>query len=135
MNPLPRWRIELLRATYLLVAVGLALVIWPLLLQHGPAWAQRHGSTAALLGGVSVLALIGLWHPLKMLPLLLFELVWKLIWMLTIALPLWLQDQFTPAIQTSFFECLFGVLLLPLVLPWRHVWQHYLRPTRSVRAT
>ena len=55
----------------------------------GADWALKHGDTFGLLAGIQVLAMLGIRYPLKMIPLLLFELVWKAVWLVTIALPLW----------------------------------------------
>ena len=120
-----RTRLHVLRAMYLLIALGLGAHIWPDLLQHSGAWAKRHGDTAALLAGVSVLSLWGLWQPLRMLPILLFELVWKLLWMGLVALPLWWQGQLDDGVRASIFACAMGLLLLPIAIPWRYAWLRY----------
>lgn len=125
MNDVPRWRLHLLRATYLLISLGLALSFGPDLLNPSPDWARRQGSTAALLGGVACLCALGLRYPLQMLPMLLFELVWKLIWLLAIGWPLWRAGLATPAVLSNAVECAAGVALVALVLPWRHVWRQY----------
>ncbi|WP_147328138.1 MULTISPECIES: hypothetical protein [unclassified Duganella] len=124
-DDLPLWRLNLLRAFYLLVTVGLALSFGPLMLQHSDVWAQRKGETAALLSGLAILCLWGLRYPLQMLPLLIFELVWKTLWLLAIALPLWLGGAMTPGVEGTAFACLVAIVLTPLVLPWRHIAHHY----------
>ena len=90
MNDVPLWRLNLLRAFYLLVTVGLALTFGPSMFQHSDLWAQRKGETAALLSGLAILCVWGLRYPLQMLPLLVFELIWKTVWLAAIAYPLWL---------------------------------------------
>ncbi len=62
-----------------------------------------------------------------MLPLLLFELVWKLIWVLAYGLPLWSAGQLTPVTAQDLTNTLFGVILMPLVIPWTYVWRRYVR--------
>jgi hypothetical protein len=81
----------------------------------------------AVLGAVSLLALLGVRYPLKMLPLLLFELLWKSIWVLAFGLPLWLNHQLDPNTRNVLGACLVGVVLTPLVLPWGYVVSHYLK--------
>lgn len=125
MTDAPLWRLHLLRATYLLIAVGLGLSFGPLLLAPSVEWAQRKGDTAALLGGLACLCLLGVRYPLQMLPLLMFELVWKAIWLLAIGWPLWRAGAVTPAVHESALAVAVGVVLMLLVLPWRHVWHHY----------
>lgn len=127
MNDVPLWRLNLLRAFYLLVTVGLAISFGPSMFLHGDLWAQRKGETAALLSGLAILCVWGLRYPLQMLPLLIFELIWKSVWLLAIAYPLWLNGALTPAVQGTAEACLMGIVLTPLVLPWRHIAQHYFR--------
>jgi len=127
MTPVPLWRLQLLRAFYLLLAVGTAINFGPMLGSHSVEWAQRKGEVAAMLSALAVLCLLGLRHPLQMLPILLFELAWKVIWLLVFAWPLWRAGALTPGVEESAWACLSGVVLTPLVLPWRHLWQHYIR--------
>ncbi|MDT9002444.1 hypothetical protein RQP53_24395 [Paucibacter sp. APW11] len=127
MNDVPLWRLNLLRAFYLLVTVGLALSFGPSMFQHSDLWAQRKGETAALLSGLAILCVWGLRYPLQLLPLLIFELIWKTVWLAAIAYPLWRAGAITPAVQGTAEACLMGVVLTPLVLPWRYIAHHYFR--------
>ena len=129
-DDVPLWRLYLLRALYLMVTVGLALSFWPALLHHSDRWvlwAQRRGEMVAMLLGLSMLCVWGLRYPLQMLPLLIFELVWKTVWIVTIAYPLWQLGAMTPGVEESFYACLAGIVITPLVLPWRYIAHHYFR--------
>jgi hypothetical protein len=121
------FRLCLLRAMYLLIVVGLGLVIWPGIIHHSSTWALKNGDSASLLAGVSVLAILGIRYPLKMLPLLLFELTWKSIWMIAIALPLWSANQIDAETQESIFACGMGVVLLPIAIPWSYVFANFVK--------
>lgn len=126
-NDVPLWRLHLLRAFYLLVTVGLTQLFGPLMLQHTDLWAQRKGETASLLSGLAILCLWGLRYPLQLLPLLIFELIWKTVWLIAIAYPLWRAGAITPSVAETAFACTMGVVLTPLVLPWRYIVHHYFR--------
>lgn len=117
-------RLYLLRAGYLLISAGLAATVWPLLISHPPHWPLMNGVTSSLLAAVSLLAAIGIRHPLQMLPVLLFELAWKAIWLTAVAFPLWLSDRVDAATAGTIRECLLVVVLVPVV-PWRHVVSQY----------
>jgi hypothetical protein len=80
------FRLYLLRAMYLLIVVGLGFQIWPGILHPPKDLEHMRGVVRSLLGAVSLLAVVGIRYPLKMLPLLFFELVWKSIWILAIGL-------------------------------------------------
>jgi hypothetical protein len=117
-------RLYVLRAMYLLLVVGLGALVVPDIIGHRLI---DRGVIASLLGCVWLLAFIGLRHPLRMLPLLMFELGWKAIWMIAYGLPQWSAGQFPPTFAEDFFNIAFGVILVPLVIPWPYVWRHYVK--------
>lgn len=117
-------RLYVLRATYALLVVGLGAMIVPDILSHPLI---DRGVIASLLGCVWLLALIGLRHPLRMLPLLMFELGWKSIWMIAYGLPQWSAGRLPPTFAEDFFNIAMGVVLMPLVIPWAYVWRHYVK--------
>lgn len=118
-------RLWILRATYALIFVGLALLIWPLIVRPPAGLERMRGVVWSMLTAVSLLAALGIRHPLKMLPVLFFELVWKVVWMVAIGLPARASGTLTGPMNETFFEVLFGIVLVPLVLPWGWVWRHY----------
>ena len=126
-HELSTFRLYLLRATYLLVAVGLGVEIWPLILASASSPPEhRRGVVRAILGAVSLLAVFGLRYPVRMLPLLLFELTWKSIWVLFIGLPLWRAGRFDAATRETWEACLMGLVIFPIAIPWHYVVRQYL---------
>ena len=121
------FRLYLLRGMYLLIAVGLAVTIWPLIISPSSIVANPNTVVLALLGALSLVALLGLRYPLQMLPLLIFELLWKIIWIVAFALPMWAGPGLDAYAQESLFACALGVVLVPLVLPWRYLYRQYVR--------
>ena len=85
------------------------------------------GVVWSVLTAISLLSALGIRYPLAMLPLLFFELLWKVIWVVVIGLPLWRGDRFDAATQETWFACLMGVVLVPLAMPWRYVFEKYVR--------
>ena len=59
-----------------------------------------------------------------MLPILLFEVTWKLLWLGVVALPLWLDDQLDGATREQAAKILWVVIIIA-VIPWRHVLTQY----------
>jgi len=119
-------RIYVLRATYLLLVIGLGGMIVPDVLSH-PVISR--GVIPSLLGAVWLLAFVGLKYPLEMLPLLMFEFAWKSIWMVAYGLPQWSAGQLPPTFAADSFNIGLGVLLMPLVIPWGYVYRHYITPS------
>ncbi|HEX4575563.1 MAG TPA: hypothetical protein VH158_10545, partial [Gemmatimonadales bacterium] len=121
MAEVSTFRLYLLRAMYLLIIVGLGFEIWPGILHPPNDLELMRGVVRSLLGGVSLLAVLGIRYPLKMLPLLFFEFVWKSIWILAFGLPHWSAHQLSPDMAETFKACLMGIVLVPVVIPWRYV--------------
>jgi hypothetical protein len=123
-SAVPLWRLYTLRICYLILAGGLGLYIWPSVIVHTAEFAAAHGIQCSLLAGLGATALLGFRYPVKMIPLLLFELIWKIIYLAAFAVPLWKAHQITEAVQADITAVLMVVVFLPLI-PWGHVWREY----------
>lgn len=73
MGDVSALRLNLLRAGYLLLVVGIGVAMWPTLLRAGPELELMHGAALSMLCALGLLAVLGLRYPLQMLPLLMFE--------------------------------------------------------------
>jgi hypothetical protein len=72
------------------------------------------------------LAGLGIFRPLKMLPILLLEIFYKVLWLIIVAFPLWSKGALvgSPAEGTTFA---FLWLILPIVaVPWGHVFESFI---------
>jgi len=126
MSSVSTLRLYLLRAMYLLMAVGLGITIWPGILV--PGHVSHMGSVVrSMLGALALMSLWGMRYPVEMLPILLFEFVWKVIWILAFGLGPWLSGGLDPDRQETLFACLMGVVLVPIAVPWGHVLRHYIK--------
>ena len=123
-SPVPLWRLHALRLGYLLLVVGLGLTIWPGLIHHDRPWILPQGVVSAMLGALSLLAVLGLRYPLQMLPLLLFEMTWKAIWLIVVAYPAWSSGRMSAGTAETANECLLAVIFLVLV-PWPYFFSRY----------
>lgn len=120
------WRLYVLRACYAFIALGLTFNIWPVLWHTTPADSVDETTTWAMLVAMSVMAYLGIRHPLKMLPVLLFEMVWKVIWVTAFWLQLWSGPGAPEAAGETLFACLMGIVITPLAIPWDYVWRQYI---------
>ena len=132
MSPAPREtaggevslaRLYVLRAMYLLLIVGLGAMNLPELIGHEPT---SRGAIPSLLGGIWLLAFLGLRYPLQMLPLLMFELAWKTIWLIDYGLPQWFAGRLPPTFAAD-FQAILMVVVVPVVIPWGYVFRNYVK--------
>src|ERR1700761_581552 len=114
------FRLYLLRAGYLLLAVGLGLQIWPAFVgNHVGGMELMEGAVTCMLWALSILAWLGLRYPLRMLPLLFFEMAWKAAWLFAVGLPHWSAGNMDPGFAATAFACLIGVVF-PFLIPWSY---------------
>jgi hypothetical protein len=132
--PFSTLRLTLLRGCYLVLVVGLTLRYTPVFLDGLSNLPRMDGAVVALLSAMGALAVAGLFSPVRMLPLLVFEIAWKAIWVSTVALPKWLGGSLDDGTLSILFNC---AVVLPFifVVPWTYVARTYLRSAEPVRST
>ena len=131
MSEVSTFRLYLLRAMYVFMVVGLAIFKMAPAILHPATLSPGDSVILSVLGATALLAVLGIRYPIKMLPLLFFEFVWKSIWVLAFGLPLLLSGGLDPNVSfggtETLIACLVGVVLVPLVMPWGYVFKHYLK--------
>jgi hypothetical protein len=126
-SSLPTYRLNMMRIGYLFMAVGLVLVKWPLIINGTVATLPVYeGVVAVLLTAMSLLAFLGLRYPVAMLPVLMFEVGWKLIWMAVVGIPNLAAGDTNALFTSVFFNVCFGVVVL-VVTPWDYAWKRFVR--------
>jgi hypothetical protein len=122
-KPLPTYRLNLMRVGYLVMGVGLVIVRWPSLL-HASSLSPFEGVVVAMLTAMSLLAFLGLRYPTKMVPILVFESAWKVLWLAVVALPhLMAHDLDGPT--EKLLSSIVWVVIILAVTPWDYVWRSY----------
>jgi len=122
---LPLYRLYVMRAAYLLLGLGQGAKTWPAIFHHAQPWDFWHGVATSFFGALTLLCLLGVRYPVRMIPLLIFEFVWKAIWVLAAWLPPWLGHTLDPDVGDSFVQIFPALVVVPLVLPLGYVWKHY----------
>lgn len=120
----PLWRFRLLRIAYVIGVIALTPHLANILNPDPNA----RGMTTSIVAGLWVMGLFGIKYPLQLLPIFIFEFVWKTIWLFAFGLPQWLAGRVDPQLSKDLFDIGFiGPVLFGLVIPWGYVWRHYFR--------
>jgi len=119
-------RLYMLRTVYLIIAVGLGLVIWPGVIHHDKPWDLMQGFVNCMLAAFGLLCALGIRYPLQMLPVLLWELSWKTLWLIVVALPAWRAGPLDQAMMENLFA-VGVVVIIPIAMPWGYVIDKYLK--------
>lgn len=126
MHTVSLTRLYLLRTVYLIIAAGLGVVIWPGVIHHDKPWDLMQGFVNCMLAAFGLLCALGIRYPLQMLPVLLWELVWKSLWLIVVALPAWQAGPLDQAMMENLFAVGL-VVIIPIAMPWTYVINKYLK--------
>lgn len=113
-------RVTILRVGYLIVGLGNAVYRWPDLAANSDKWDLMEGAVNCMLAAMAVFMLLGLRYPRRMLPVMVFEVAWKLLWLTVVALPPWLSGGLDADTRAQAGEILWVVVPL-VVVPWGYV--------------
>jgi len=122
VRPFQLWGMRLF---YLLMLLFVAPTAWQVLLSHEGAWSPLPAVAWAVWATYPSLALFGLFHPLRWLPLLFFTLGYKAVWLGFVALPLWWTGTLQGSPAQPVAESFLALPLLALVIPWGYAWRTY----------
>ncbi len=132
--PVATWRINAMRFVFLLMAFVMGSVVWRQLLFESADWEAWRGVAKSMLAALALLSLIAVRYPMQMLPLMIYEVAWKTVWMLAIALPAWLNGNWSAGIEGLFYDCV-GIVIAYFIVPWHYVWARYIaQPMEPLRA-
>lgn len=129
----PKINIYCLRLLYTLMFVFLGKDVWTYIFTHSGSWEPQDAMNWSVWASFSLLALFGILHPLKMLPILILEISYKVIWLLLVAYPLWTSDQLVGSPAEGMTMVFLPVLLPILFVPWRYVVKTYLLVAKKDR--
>jgi len=123
-----------LRLFYFLMLVFVAPGAWRVLLDHDGPWDPLHAVAWAVWATYPALAAFALLHPLRWLPLMVFTIGYKAVWLGFVALPLWQAGTMDGSNAQPIAESFLALPLLVLVVPWAYAWRTYVIGTRPSSA-
>lgn len=124
-NEISKFRRYLMQAFYLLVFIGLGLQAWREIINPNELIKPMDGIVWSFYAAFALLMGIGIRYPLKMLPLIFLQLIYKSIWLLGVYLPLKSAGQLDANANGFLKIMLTGVVLDIVVIPWFYVFENY----------
>lgn len=119
--------IYLLRLFYFLIAAFVGYEAWSTLLTHEGAWNHTVALTWCFFAGYSTLSILGLFKPLRLLPIMLLVLLYKSLWLIVVAVPLWRAGTMAGNPAEEMAGVFMWIPVLFVVVPWGYVWRTYVR--------
>jgi hypothetical protein len=113
-----RINILVLQLIYGLMFVMLGQTVWTHILGHQGPWQADDAMSWSVWAAFSLLAGFGIFQPLKMLPIMILEIVYKSIWLGLVAYPLWSNGQLAGAPEEYQAHVFLGIIVPILAVPW-----------------
>ena len=124
--------IYLLRILNFLMFALMSIDAWKVVFFHEGQLEKYRAMAICVWAAYGTLGFFGLFKPLKWLPIVLFMIFYKTLWLIVVSLPLWKTNQLegSPAEELTYIFIAAPFMLL--IIPWKYVFQNYLFWTKSV---
>ena len=125
--------IYLLRLVYVLMFFVLGRSAWTHILTHQGSWEPDVAMAWCIWAAFATLAALGIFRPLKILPILLLEIFYKVLWLIVVAYPLWSTGKLAGSPAEATTSAFLWVMLPIIAVPWGYVFVNYLYKPASRR--
>lgn len=119
-------RLWLMRALFAITGLLFGVPTLIAIFEDWGTYEPLEGVAYAFWGALGVLALIGVRYPLSMLPVLLIQFFYKMIWLLAVGYPLLNAGPLDEYASSMMDAMRTGVLLDIIVIPWVFVFKQYI---------
>jgi hypothetical protein len=114
-----------LRTLFLLMFVFVGYDSWAYILRHEGAWDPMRSVAWCMFASYSLLSILGVFRPLKMLPIILFMVTYKSLWLLAVAYPLWAAGKLAGSPVEGMARIFVWIPVALLAVPWKYVLDKY----------
>lgn len=127
----PKIKIYILRLMFFLMAVFLGKDSWTYIITFKGSWNPMDAMAWCTWASFSLLAILGLIHPLRMLPIVMLEIIYKILWLIIVAYPLWSTNKLSGSEAEGMTNAFLWVLLPIVAMPWKYFIRKYILITRK----
>jgi hypothetical protein len=124
--------IYLLRLTYFLMLVFVGSDTWLSIINHQGPWDHVRAVAFCVWASYSTLSLLGLIHPLRMLPIMIFVIGYKLLWLIVVAYPLWRAGTLAGSPAEEMAHVFMWIPLPIIAVPWKYVFRTFVLPRTTL---
>ncbi len=117
--------IYLLRLIYFLILVFVGSDTWLSIINHQGPWDPTKAVAFCVWASYATLSVLGLIHPLKMLPIVIFMIFYKSLWVIAVAYPLWRAGALAGSPAEAMANIFIWAPLVGLFVPWGYVFRNY----------
>ena len=119
-------KVYVLRLFFFLMFVVAAKDAWTELVAHKGEWDPEIAIAWCAIAAYTTLSGLGIFHTLKMLPIMLFMFLYKGLWLFFVAYPLWENGNLAGS-EAEGWVPIFMLIIVPIIFtPWKYVFKTYI---------
>lgn len=107
-----------IRLVFVLTLIFVGNSSWTLILNYEGQWEPFKAVAFSVWAAYSALSALGVWRPLRMLPIIAFQVTYKIIWLVIVALPLWSAGKLVGSDADDMTSAFLWVVLPLVAMPW-----------------
>jgi hypothetical protein len=118
-------QVYLLRLVFFLTFVFIGMFSWTTIINHDGEWKPVTAVAFSIWAAYSALSVLGIIKPLKMLPIIALQVLYKSIWLVIVAYPLWASGKLAGSDAEQMTKDFLWVLLPVVAMPWRYFFRSF----------
>jgi hypothetical protein len=127
----PRINVYVMRLFFALMFVFVAMDSWSAIITHTGSWKPLNAVAVSVWAAYSTLSFLGILHTLRMLPIMMFMIFYKTLWLIIVAYPLWVTGQLAGSDAEEMAKVFVWVALPIVFMPWGYVFRTYVWSYRN----
>jgi hypothetical protein len=121
--------IYVLRLFFVLMFCVMGYSAWTHIFSHSGTWEPINAVTWCVWAAYATISVLGIYNTLKMLPILLFMIFYKTLWLIVVAYPLWKTDTLVGSPSEELATIFIWAIVPALFFPYKYFYNNYIKPT------
>ncbi|MDC6364530.1 MULTISPECIES: hypothetical protein [Flavobacteriaceae] len=118
-------KVYVLKLFFFLMFFLAAKEAWTKLITHEGEWNVEVAIAWCAIAAYTTLSGLGIFHTLKMLPIMLFMFLYKGLWLGFVAYPLWRSGELIGSEAADWMQAFLPMIIPFIFTPWKYVFQTY----------
>lgn len=116
--------IYLLRLLYFLMFAFVGFDAWNTIIDHQGPWDNTRAVAWCVWAAYATLSFFGLISPLRWLPIVIFMIFYKTLWLVVVAYPLWRDGSLAGSPAEEMAQIFIAAPFIALIVPWKYVFKN-----------
>lgn len=119
--------IYVLRVYFALMFFMMGFTAWSHIFSHKGEWKPLNGVVWCVWAAYATMSVFGIYKTLKMLPIILFMIFYKILWLIVVAFPLWKSNKLVGSSAEELANIFIWATVPILFFPWIYFYKNFIK--------